>query len=415
MERTKKTQKRKRKAIAMGLCMAALLFVLAGCGDKENTQDPVQSMETTGSAETIESMEPTESTETAESADVQDTLPVEVSFPEHYENAIENVRFDMDITVDADLTEASPVTAKARMKKVDAGKAFDLLFSGNDTYEIYEYEEKDEYGKEVKTGTYVTPEETTLSYGPLSSQMTYMKRTLMPYIRSAFVLDEEDERYNADLYSREEQLAFMDREAAFQIVSDALAKIDMESEYDYTGYALDYAGMQSREYHEDMDGNIDRARYKETWSAADEGYYFCIGETYRGLPLYHVYAEIFPDVTDANAPVQAFVSQNGIEYLEIEKVFDISEEKAGITLLPIDAVARAAADKCARMSGNSTYEMTNAELYYYVDLSSGMGTYDVRPVWIIKGIEEAGETQRPVQVVIDAQTANTLDKSLKNS
>ncbi len=408
MKRTKKTQKGRRKVITMGLCMAAPLFVLAGCGDKENAQDNMQSVETTGSVEIIESMEPTESIERAENADVQNALPVDVSFPERYENAVENVRFDMDITVDADLTEEPPVTAKARMKKVDAGKAFALLFSGNDTYETYEYEEKDEYGKEVKTGTYVTPEETTLSYGPLSSQMSYMKRTLMPYIRSAFVLDEEDERYNADLYSQEAQLAFMDREAAFQIVSDALTKIDMESEYDYTGYALDYAGMQSREYHESMDGNIDHARYKEAWSAADEGYYFCINETYRGLPLYHVYAGIFSDAADANAPVQAFVSQNGIEYLEIEKVFDISEEKTGITLLPIDAIARAAADKCAQMSGNSTYEMTGAELYYYVDLSSGMGTYDVKPVWIIKGIEESEETQRAVQVIIDAQTAEEI-------
>ena len=32
--------------------------------------------------------------------------------------------------------------------------------------------------------------------------------------------------------------------------------------------------MQSQEYHEDMDGNIDQANYKNQWSASDEGYYF---------------------------------------------------------------------------------------------------------------------------------------------
>lgn len=106
--------------------------------------------------------------------------------------------------------------------------------------------------------------------------------------------------------------------------------------------------------------------------------------------------------------MQAFVSKDGIEYLEIEKVFDVSEEKTGIRLLPIGDIAKTAADKYAQILGDATYEMTNAELYYYVDLSSGMGIYDVKPVWIIKGIERSGETQQAVQVIIDAQTAKEI-------
>ncbi|GFI23864.1 hypothetical protein IMSAGC011_02654 [Lachnospiraceae bacterium] len=371
--------------------IATIFFAfLTGCGNKENIKDNVQDFETT------------------ETMDVKEASSDDISFPARYENTIENVKFNMDIIVDADLTEEVPVIAKAQMKKVDAGQAFDLLFGNNDTYETYEYEENDEYGKKVKTGTYVSPEETTLSYGPVSSQMTYMKRMLMPYIRSAFVLDDEDERYNADLYSKEKQLTFMDREEAFRTVSDVLTKINTKFEYDYTGYALDYATMQSQEYHEDIDGNIDNAQYKEKWSVSDEGYYFCINEIYRGLPLYHVYCEIFSDIKDANAPVQAFVSQNGIEYLDIEKVFDISEEKIGVQLLPIDAIVETAANKYTQILGSSTYEMTNAELYYYVDLSSGMGVYDVKPVWIMKGIEESGEKQQAIQVIIDAQTAKEI-------
>lgn len=106
--------------------------------------------------------------------------------------------------------------------------------------------------------------------------------------------------------------------------------------------------------------------------------------------------------------MQAFVSQNGIEYLNLEKVFDISEEKTGVQLLLIDAIAETVANKYAQILGSSTYEMTNAELYYYVDLSSGMGVYDVKPVWIIKGMEESGEKQQAIQVIIDAQTAKEI-------
>ncbi len=381
------SQMKKKLSFAITILFFA---ALTGCGNKENIKDNVQDFETT------------------EIMDDKDASSDGISFPARYENIIENVTFSMDIIVDADLAEEIPVIAKAQMKKVDAGQAFDLLFSNNDTYETYEYEENDEYGKKVKTGTYVSPEETTLSYGPVSSQMTYMQKTLMPYIRSAFVLDDEDERYNADLYSKEKQLTFMDREKALQIVSNALTKMNVTFEYDYTGYALDYATMQSQEYHEDIDGNIDNAGYKEKWSVSDEGYYFCINEIYRGLPICHVYCEIFTDIKDANAPVQAFVSQNGIEYLDIEKIFDISEEKTGVQLLPIDAIAETVANKYAQILGSSTYEMTNAELYYYIDLSSGMGVYDVKPVWIIKGMEESGEKQQAIQVIIDAQTAKEI-------
>ena len=44
-------------------------------------------------------------------------------------------------------------------------------------------------------------------------------------------------------------------------------------ETDYTGYALDYETMQTQEYYEDMDGNIDKSQYKAQWSGADDCYY----------------------------------------------------------------------------------------------------------------------------------------------
>jgi hypothetical protein len=339
---------------------------------------------------------------------VPDVQNEKITFPTSYDNTMEKVDFKMAVIVDTDLGVEPPITAKAKMLKVNEDQAFQSLFSDNDNYEVYSYEEKNEYGEKVNTATYVTPEETTLSYGPLSSQMSYMQRDLMPYIRSSFVLDPEDERYNANLYSTEEQLSFMTREESFQIIDKALKEMDIEFEYDYTGYALDYNCMQSQEYHEDMDGNIDRANYKNQWSISDEGYYFCINQIYRGLPLYHVYCEIFSDVADVNAPVQAFISKDGIEYLNIEKVFEIADEGMAVSLVPMEAIAETVANKYNQILGSSTYEMTEAELCYYVDLSSGTGVYDVKPVWIVKGIEKSEQNEQGIQVIIDAQTAKEI-------
>ena len=99
MERIRRAQKKRKKRVtAPGMCMLALCF-LAGCGDKEDMQDHVQDF--------VE----------AESIAVQDDLADDVSFPERYENAIENVRFNMDVIVDADLSEEPPCYCKSPDEK----------------------------------------------------------------------------------------------------------------------------------------------------------------------------------------------------------------------------------------------------------------------------------------------------------
>ena len=384
-----------KKWVCFGVLVAGSVL-LFGCGA------------TNSDAENVSGVNATEVGSVTESKTEGNGLNAGITFPEYYENIVDHVNFGMDIIIQADLAEKEPVIARAQMKKVDEKEALRLFFSSIDQYDTYEYEGENEHGETVNKGTYVSPEETTLSYGPVSSQMTYMERDLMPFIRSAFTLDPADERYNADLYSTTDNLSFKTRDEAFQEIADALAEVNMEFEYDYTGYALRHGILQSQEYHTDIDGNIDVAQYKGQWSSADEGYYFCIGQKYRDLPLYHVYYEIFSDVVDANTPVQAFVSADGIEYLQIEKIFDVSEEKTGVQLLPIDAIAETVADKYNQILGDSTYEIAEAELCYYVDLSSGMGVYDVKPVWIVKGVEKAGQNEHYIQVIVDAQTAKEI-------
>ncbi len=337
-------------------------------------------------------------------ADVETEENNVVTFPETFSKTIGNVTFNMDIIVNTDLTKSSVVTAKAQMQKVNQKKVFQMFFSDNADYDTYDYEEEDEYGKMAHQLTYVSPEETMFSYGPESSKLEYMKMDLMPAVRNTFV-SFEDDRYNADLYSTKAQLSFQTREEAFETVQKTLQAADINMETDYTGYALDYETMQSQEYYEDMDGHIDKSQYKPQWSDADNCYYFYINQIYRGLPLYHVYNKVFGDAGDINAPVQAVVSAEGIEYFEIEKVFTVSEEKEGVSLTDMDSVVKTAEDKFNQVLGDAAYEITKAQLYYYVDLSSGMGVYDVRPAWILSGCQKGG---KKMQIIIDAQTAEEI-------
>lgn len=387
------------------LILAGFLLTLTGCGmeygktDQEQQTESDAKLHETSKTETESDKKPDE----GQNAEVRENSTI--TFPDEFSDTIGNVTFNMDIIVDANLTGTSVVTAKAQMQKVNREKAFQLFFSDIPTYDTYDYDEEDEYGNPAKQVTYVSPEETTFAYGPESSKFDYMERDLLPYALTAFV-PFHDERYNADLYGTETQLSFMSREDAFETVKNALKEMDIEIEASYIGYALDHETMQSQEHHEDMDGNPNQSQYKEQWTAADDCYYFYINQTYKGLPLYYVRNEDFTDPEDINAPIQAVVSGEGIEWLNIGKVYMLSDEQGGVSLADMDTVVKTAADKYNQMPEEASYEITKAQLYYYVDLSSGMGIYDVRPVWILSGCQKGG---KGMQIMIDAQTAEEIN------
>lgn len=331
-----------------------------------------------------------------------------VVFTDEYRDNVEKVNFDMKIVIDTDIQKNLPVTAKAHLQKVNKEKAFDLLYRNVEEYDVYEYDEKDEYKNIVKMGTYVSPEGLSLTYGSYSSHISYVNPEITPYIYAAFVLDETDSAYNADLYSCETQLPFGSREDAFALVEQTLNEIGIHMDNEYQGYALDYQTMKEQEWHMDIDGNRDSTSYKENWSEEDDCYYFAIHQMYKGLPLYHPYSGAFINASPANAPVIALVSDKGIQQIDVEMVFDMTEENEKIQLQPIENVVAVIAEKYNQILGDSQYEMQTARLYYYVDLNSGVGTYDVKPVWIVKGIEKVRGEEKELQIIVDAQTAKEI-------
>lgn len=410
MKRMEEKRMETREMLCAALVLAFFSMSLYGCG--KTGQEPGTEAAHAGQEPSVEAVPPGQEQETDSGASLAEGSETElepgqnngIAFPAEFNETIGDVTFSMDVIANADMKDGFAKTAKAQMQKVNREKAFQLFFSGIEIYDTYDYEEEDEYGKTAHQVTYVSPEETTLAYGPEASKFDYMKRDLMPYVLNAFV-PFQDERYNADLYGTEEQLSFMTREEAFHTILNALKEFDIGIEANYIGYALDHETMGSQEYHEDMDGNIDKPQYKAQWSSADDCYYFYINQTYKGVPLYYAHNEDCADTEDINAQIQAVVSEEGIEWLNIDKVFTVSEEQNGVLLADMDAVVKTAADKCNQILGEAAYEMTKAELYYYVDLASGKGTYDVKPVWILTGSERDG---KGIQIIISAQTAEEI-------
>ena len=201
-------------------------------------------------------------------------------FPEKIDYEENNVKFNCEVKIDANLKEEKVYTATANQCEINVENAFEELYSQITDYETYEYEEKNEYGNSVKTATYVDKNETSFSFGPMSSKLSFMKKDKMPYILSSFRMDESYDDYNADSYSVESQLEFETREEVYAVLIRLFEKIGAPTEYKYKAYALNYETMQAEEIHEDMDGNDDNSSYKEEWSSADDSYYFVMRQCF---------------------------------------------------------------------------------------------------------------------------------------
>lgn len=370
------------------LTTVCLLLALTGCGDKAE-------------GGSVQAGEPGP----AEPAGIQ------VEFPRTYTAETENIRFDCAVTAGSNEAGAPlcVYTATARLKKVDHDRAFDLLYSDVTDYDTYEYTEENECGESIQTALYVNQEERMFSFGPKSSQLSYSRRDLLPYVLAAFHLDENEVGYyNASLYSLDGQLDFQSREGVTSMISDLLEDINAGDDYEYKVYALDYQTMQQEEYHMSIDGDADPTQYKPGWSEADDCYYAALRQRLEGIPVYHVYAGLFPALSDSNAPVNVLVSANGVESLGIEMIFEFSDLVQIPSLAEFEDIAQAVTQKYGNILGGGAYFFKSAELNYYVDLNSGKGTYSVRPCWIFKGTESSGGTEKPVQVILDAVTCGEI-------
>ena len=85
-----------------------------------------------------------------------------------------------------------------------------------------------------------------------------------------------------------------------------------------------------------------------------------------------------------------------------------SDKKEVESLVSFDEVVATVSNKYNQILGTGTYEITSAELYYFVDLSSGAGAYKVYPCWILKGTEVKSDGTSNIQMIINAQTGEEI-------
>lgn len=367
-----------KKMMFTAIIATTLCISLAGCSN--DTKTPQTS--TSSKAETSESV----SEESVSSG-------IDIEIPEHYDKEADNVSFKANVNVSANVRENGLRKLTAIVQKPDPGKVFDYFMG--DTEIRAKNEEENNYWYEGINNEILTINNTSIGF----STNFYV------YVSNAFRLQQGYSDYNADKYELDKDLEFASRQEAFENIRQALETMGIDIEEQYKCYVLEHSMLQSEEYAMDINGNIDQTGYKDSWTQDDDSYYFAINQKYDDTPAYHVFYDNFPLAADENAPIQVLYNKDGIQFLQLEKVFAFTEQESNYDLKPFEEIAEVIATKYGMLLDGSTYSVNQATLYYMENKMNDK-QYEVIPVWIFN--TEDKETGKTLQDIVNAETGKEI-------
>ena len=358
---------------------ATLCMSLSGCGNGS---------ETTPQADTSSKVEINESVsgEYASSG-------MNIKIPERYEKEADNVSFKADVIVSLEVRENGLQKISASVQRPDPAKVLECLMGDAEIDE--KNEEEDNCWYVGANGESLTINNTSIGFAT----------KFYVYVSNAFRLQQGYSDYNADKYELDKDFGFASRQQAFEDVRQSLKMMGIDVENEYKCYVLEHSMLQSEEYVMDINGNVDQSNYKGSWTQDDDSYYFVINQKYGDTPAYHVFYDNFPLIADENAPIQVLYNKNGIQFLQLEKVFSFSEQEGIYDLKPFEEIVEVIENKYGMLLDGSTYSVNQATLYYMENETSD-GQYAVSPVWIFNIVDN--EDGKALQDVVNAQTGEEI-------
>lgn len=348
-----------------------LILALSGCGSVENSKV---------------------------NKDIEAEMRMGYDFPNVYSNdSYENIEFLTEVVVDENIRNKTLYETEALLCEPNHDKAYAALFQNKEIVEQYEYDT--ENGKEI----YLYSSDSNSFYSTYKS--LFMTDSLFTYIANVFFL-EEDEAYNADLYLTGENFAFMNIENAYNQVATKLSDIDLDlGETKYTCYSLNHIKMQENEYAVGIDGEEDSSVYKQTWTEADDSYFFSIFQTCQNLTVHYPYADVFTGLYDANAPIQVIYSAQGIQLLDVDRIFKFNITDQPIQLAEFEQIADAVGLKYGMLLVDTNYVVKKAQLFWRPMLIEG-NSYELLPAWEITIVDKVEGKES--QMYVNAITAEEI-------
>lgn len=352
--------------------IAIMLLACVGCMGCAKEQPKTDAGNESKSEDTRNTENGTESGNTGSAAGKQD-------FPEKFQESVNGVTFDtvIQISEEAELGNLHQVTAT--LQQPDIGKAKAMFSEGKTVTEERNETGSGEDGIEYPSYTANYEDGAFLR----ASTVLVYSTPVFEKVYGAFRLDND---YNADKYSKDAVMEIGDPRTIFDTVLKNINGAGYQLEetaYDY--YALDHETME-KEYRAFDKSGQELGADTLSWGAENDCYFFTAVQQHEGLPVYFG-SQDFPEDGESNRPIQVLYSADGIERLEVSRLYSFSEPGETVSLLDFGTIAETVSKKYGDVIGAS-YTVKRAELYKMPVKQVG-STYDIKIVWLFE-VTESG-------------------------
>lgn len=332
-----------------------------------------------------------------ENKDIQNQIP------DVYRRSEDNIQFEAQVICPNWVRTGEIEIPQIELQLLEEDSIVDEVFKDISISKKTTDELLGEDGKTSKIAYYTGIHEESLSIQ--SYRVDYNTPFYRNYLSHAFDLER-----NAEKYSLDKQLAFFDTKTAWDIIKNMFYNMNVEIGVNpsYKSYVLDYQTLSSEEYVIDMNGELAKDAYKESWTEQDEGYYFCVWQNYQGVNIHCPNIEFINEYADFNSPVQILITQNEISYLSIGRTFIIMPKENKKSLVDLEKISDAVIKKLSMIITDAQYTVESMELCYYPKKMNN-DKYEMTAVWILNIVEESPSgNESDFQMAIDAITAEEL-------
>lgn len=226
---------------------------------------------------------------------------------------------------------------------------------------------------------------------------------LYQHYSNCIVTETFAEEYNADLYQKKENLDFMSQADAADTVRRLFKKYGINLGEVVTVYVMDHETMQQEEDTTDISGETDPSLKKESWSSADDTYYFYFRQEYNGIPIiYNLYTgQGFEDGEEATV----MLNPSGIVGAGIQGCYAWTQTDA-VDLISLDKAADTFFQNYKGLVGTS-YEVKR--ISFMMDIIPGKDyRAELRPVWVFDTTVSGEDYSFESKIVIDAVNGQEL-------
>lgn len=226
---------------------------------------------------------------------------------------------------------------------------------------------------------------------------------LYQHYSNCIVTETFAEEYNADLYQKKENLDFMSQADAADTVRRLFKKYGINLGEVVTAYVMDHETMQQEEDTTDISGEADPSLKKESWSSADDTYYFYFRQEYNGIPIiYNLYTgQGFEEGEEATV----MLNPSGIVGAGIQGCYAWTQTDA-VDLISLDKAADTFFENYKGLVGTS-YEVKR--ISFMMDIIPGKDyTAELRPVWVFDTTVSGEDYSFESKIVIDAVNGQEL-------